>query len=285
MAPTKQVNQSDPKPYRPRLAEKPTVIIPANQSEPTAALTLTLNNQVIRDRGEMLSLTDMWKAAGGDEAKRPANWARKDGASFIDHMKDVLNVPHGHILSGERGRTGQTFAHWQIALAYAKYLSPAFHAACNVVIRERMEGRAAPVASLPAQLEEYVRRTDGIARMLSRKVTEIEQALPALRSEFLTALLESDPRVVATTYKPALTVLTERGVPPKGRRGFSQRVSNRLRRFSLDRQFPMRSSHETGRWLFHVDAIADWMAIEGDALIRDHIDKVTGQGRLKLVKS
>jgi hypothetical protein len=89
---------------------------------------------------------------------------------------------------------------------------------------------------------------------------------------------------MATTFKPALTVLEERNVPTKGRRGFSQRVSNRLRRYSLDRQFPMRSSHETGRWLFHVEAIAGWIALEGDAMIRDHIDKVAGQGRLRLVR-
>ncbi len=83
----------------------------------------------------------MWKAAGADEAKRPANWARKDGAEFIVYMEAVLNVPLGHIISGTRGRAGSTYAHWQIALAYAKYPSPEFHAACNVAIRERMEGR------------------------------------------------------------------------------------------------------------------------------------------------
>lgn len=132
---------------------------------------------------------------------------------------------------------------------------------------------------------DLLRRTDGIVRMLSHKVTEIEKALPALRAELLTALIESDPRVVATTFKPALDVLEERGVPARGRRGFSQRVSSRLRRYSLDRQIPMRASHETKRWLFHVDAIAGWVALEGDAMIRDHIDKVTGQGRLHLVRA
>lgn len=108
---------------------------------------LTYSGHVIRDRDEMLSLTDMWKAAGSDQARRPANWARKDGAAFIDHMQTALNVPVGHIMSTGRGRGGSTFAHWQIALAYAKYLSPDFHMWCNKVVRERMEGRAvAPVS-------------------------------------------------------------------------------------------------------------------------------------------
>jgi hypothetical protein len=96
---------------------------------------------MINERGEMLSLTDMWVASGSDEAKRPANWRRKEGADFIAHVAEVLNVPEGHIIRGSRGKGGATWAHWQIAMAYAKYLSPEFHMACNVIVRAHMEGR------------------------------------------------------------------------------------------------------------------------------------------------
>jgi hypothetical protein len=154
-----------------------------------------------------------------------------------------------------------------------------------MLIRTFVSYRRGQIGGLDERGLELLQRTDGIARMLSHKVTEIEKALPALRAELLTALIESDPRVVATTFKPALDVLEERGVPARGRRGFSQRVSSRLRRYSVDRQIPMRASHETKRWLFHADAIAGWMALEGDAMIRDHIDKVNGQGRLHLVRA
>ncbi len=40
-----------------------------------------------------------------------------------------------------------TWAHWQIGLAYAKYLSPAFHAWCNEVVRGHMEGDLRPAAA------------------------------------------------------------------------------------------------------------------------------------------
>nr|WP_312295950.1 KilA-N domain-containing protein [Brevundimonas diminuta] len=134
------------KAYKPKTVRPPTIIVPANDTlQPQAALTLTLNGQAIRDKGEMLSLTDMWKAAGEDPSKRPYEWSRYEGAEFIRHMEAVLNTGSA-LIDAKRGGSGpnrgQTFAHWQIALAYAKYLSPAFHAACNVVIRERMEGRA-----------------------------------------------------------------------------------------------------------------------------------------------
>jgi len=141
----------------------------------TSLTRLVYNGEVIRDRNEMLSLTDMWRAAGGDEARRPANWARKEGAEFIAFLADADNVPVGHIIKSERGRNGATFAHWQIALAYAKYLSPEFHMWCNTVVRERMEG--APQAGVPATMLEEVTRSFGILRQLIHKVTVIEKQI------------------------------------------------------------------------------------------------------------
>lgn len=92
---------------------------------------------MIRDRNEMLSLTDMWKAHGGDLARQPSNWlASAEAKNFIE----VLNPGNSGIIT-KRGKNGGTYAHWQIAMAYAKYLSPEFHMWCNEVVRERMEGR------------------------------------------------------------------------------------------------------------------------------------------------
>lgn len=281
-----QPKATEPRAFTHKSGQQPTILTPANDP-PSAALTLTLNGQAIRDRGEMLSLTDMWKAAGSDPSKRPVDWARKEGSSFIEYMKAVLEVPHGHFQTtkGGRGVGGSTFAHWQIAIAYAKYLSNEFHAACNVVIRERMEGRL-PVASLPANIAEVIERNFGISRMLAHKVKVMEDALVQTRADFMTALIETDPRVAAVGFKPSLEVLKDHDVPSKGRRGFSQKVSNRLRRFSLVHKHPMRESHETGRWLFHVDAIAAWLEAEGQVMIRNQKAKLAGDGELfRLVKS
>ncbi|MEN6631786.1 MAG: KilA-N domain-containing protein, partial [Candidatus Polarisedimenticolia bacterium] len=54
-----------------------------------ASKALVYNGAVIRDRNEMLSLTDMWKAQGADPARQPANWlASADAKRFIE----TLNV-------------------------------------------------------------------------------------------------------------------------------------------------------------------------------------------------
>ncbi len=126
--------------------------------------TLVYQGTEIHERGEMLSLTDMWRASGSPKNKDPRQWVRKEGAEFIKEFRDrFLNVPEGHILEARVGRNGGTFAHWQIALAYAKYLSPQFHIWCNEVVRAHMEGTPAPIRPSPpagpvvtmSQMREY----------------------------------------------------------------------------------------------------------------------------------
>lgn len=109
--------------------------------------SLIYNGLAIRDRDQMLCLTDMWKAAGAGEAQRPANWFQQAGVEqFCQYVAASQNVAIDYIIQAERGRNGGTWAHWQVGMAYAQYLSPAFHAWCNSVVRQHMEGRLAPTA-------------------------------------------------------------------------------------------------------------------------------------------
>lgn len=107
---------------------------------------LVYNGITITSKTDMLSLTDMWKAAGEENSKRPSDWARKEGDAFIEAVSISLNMPVEHIMKTQRGKGGSTFAHWQIGLAYAKYLDHNFHMWCNQVVRDRMEGRATAMA-------------------------------------------------------------------------------------------------------------------------------------------
>lgn len=104
----------------------------------------------IRERGEMLNLTDMWKAMECNPSQRPVEWLRlPDTCRFVEAL--VEKVGNSHLFQIGRGRNGATYAHWQIGLAYAKYLSPEFHMWCNEVVRAHMERKAleppAPKAS------------------------------------------------------------------------------------------------------------------------------------------
>lgn len=127
---------------------------------PTPSTALVYAGTPIAERHEMLSLTDMWTAArlkhvedGGDPAafehRRPDDW-KKDAANraFLDQVARTLNARPEGIWVGKRGIGGGTFAHWQVALGYAKWISPEFHMWCNTVVRAHMEGVAgtAPTA-------------------------------------------------------------------------------------------------------------------------------------------
>lgn len=66
----------------------------------------------------------------------PGDWARESGADFIDFVAENLHTRKTGIYKSSKARAdrgGGTFAHWQIALAYAKYLSPELHMQVNEV--------------------------------------------------------------------------------------------------------------------------------------------------------
>ena len=111
-----------------------------------AGTALTIGPHAVRRDGDMWCLTDLWRAAGAPNGVRPSNWLRKEGEGFASFLRDSLDVPQGHIVKTRRiagaAPGGETWAHWQLALAYAKALSPEFHARVNDVYGGR-KGRAA----------------------------------------------------------------------------------------------------------------------------------------------
>lgn len=291
MVDPKRVKREETKTYQHR-AEPGVTQAAANELVP-----LQFNGVGIHERGEMLSLTDMWRAAGGGDAKRPANWARKEGSNFIEHMESVLNVPHGHIITGARGRTGQTFGHWQVALAYAKYLSPEFHVACNVVIRDHMEARTNPViatsmilAKLDA-LDERVARIDGMGRMTVHKVTGIqnEVALSTRLDETVNLLVERKFAELQMAIVPDLTageVIEMAGLTDmKGLRRLSRWVSDRLRIIHAEKGVAVRRA-KLGRsraYVFDERVCRDWLLDGGKEAILMRAQEMRGQGILRLV--
>lgn len=99
---------------------------------------ITIGGQPLKTNpAGLISLTDMFKAAaaqGWAEGKQsPYEWSRREGEQFIGFVTENLNTSQCRIYKATKGKNGGTFAHWQIALAYAKYLSPALHMQVNEV--------------------------------------------------------------------------------------------------------------------------------------------------------
>lgn len=127
-------------------------------------------SQIRTNEAGLVSLTDIYAAAereGMADGKRdPRRWKLQDGAQFIEFATATLNVPLRDIYRATKGKGGGTFAHWQIALAYAKYLSPQLHMQVNevyarfkagdVTLAEEIADRASP-----ADQERHARRMAG----------------------------------------------------------------------------------------------------------------------------
>ena len=124
---------------------------------------LSFNGTEIKDRDDMLCLTDMWKAAGSPKKRSSSDWrALPQTSDFIATIKQNTGKSgiSNPLIETRRGRGGGTWAHWQIGMAYAKYLSPEFHAWCNEVVKAYMEGAVPPS---PKDTKWLVAREDSIA--------------------------------------------------------------------------------------------------------------------------
>src|SRR6218665_2949264 len=99
----------------------------------------------------------------------------------------VFKPENSWFIEKKKGKGGGTWAHWQVGMAYAKYLDPNFHMWCNTQVRAVMEGKVA--AAIPDDVLELIRRTDGIAKMLAHKVTEIEKAMPIIAGQMADAMI------------------------------------------------------------------------------------------------
>jgi hypothetical protein len=106
---------------------------------------LNFNGTQIRtDEHERINMTDLWKSTDRGLSQNPNNWTRFEGSEFIKAVAKKLNTSVARILETKHGRAGGTYAHKQIALAYAKYLSHDLHMYVNQVFFERLEEETNP---------------------------------------------------------------------------------------------------------------------------------------------
>jgi hypothetical protein len=114
-------------------------------------LVLIYNGREVERRGDMLNLTSMWRSSGEEANKRPVDWLRSSQAREFMAFLEGVGISHCLERAPGNPRTGDggtTWAHWQVGMAYAKYLSPEFHAWCNQVVRARMEQLIKPALGL-----------------------------------------------------------------------------------------------------------------------------------------
>ncbi len=101
--------------------------------------------QVRTDKDGNICLNDLHKAAGSESSKTPYRWQEIDSTkAFINAACKFLNNARSVIIKSKRGKGGGTYAHKQVALEYAQYLSPELGVAVNQVFFERIEEEKNP---------------------------------------------------------------------------------------------------------------------------------------------
>jgi hypothetical protein len=116
--------------------------------------------EVAFDEQHFLDVTQMWRAAGSPPGKEFETWRRSAGASFIADLAKALKVGQACLTRTVLGPSpeGGSWAHWQIALAYASDLSPEFHIFINEAFREWAQEAADPGLKVERGIEGYRRR-------------------------------------------------------------------------------------------------------------------------------
>ncbi len=149
------------------------------KSSKSTKFELVYKDKSIRQDGDFICLTDLWNASEKPSGKRdPSHWKDESGQNFIDSVAKNLNVRSVTIYKSTRGRYGASWGHWQIALAYAKYLSPELHMHVNEIYMRYQTGDIALADEVvdkmtPEQQELHAARTLGkVARNFLTKTLE-----------------------------------------------------------------------------------------------------------------
>jgi|SRR3972149_253319 len=134
-------------------------MLPQKFNQKEIAISYRGHNFLLKiSHGQEVNLTDLWKAVGAPKGKETWNWLEQDGTrQFVEVFCDSLNLPQKEVLRTARGKGGGTWAHWQIALAYAKYLSPKLHLAVNQVFKERLEEERDPELGVARARERQIK--------------------------------------------------------------------------------------------------------------------------------
>lgn len=105
--------------------------------------------------GNMVSLNTIFEISGSPKNQDPSQWVRLEKTKKII---ESINMGKTHILKTKRGVGGGTWAHWQLALSYAQYLSPELHLAVNQVFKERLEETIDPELGINRSRERAIKK-------------------------------------------------------------------------------------------------------------------------------
>lgn len=278
MATRKKVHSpTTAKPFDHRAANAPTVLISANDTAPTPTAALTLSPS-----GANLTVSSL-------EIAELTGKAHKNVVRDIRVMLTGLKSEPSGFEATYRDASGRMVACFNLPKRESLILASGYSVELRAKIIDRwaeLEAeRTLPLVSLPGDLVEEIHRILGINKMLSHKVTVIEQGMTQMREQYVSAMIALDPRVAALAYISVNEILDkEWRVPSKGRRSIQRKVLNRIKDHCATGEMKGTRAAYSGTWIFPRQEAIDFVREHCGSMIREHLDKVGRQGVLKLVQ-
>lgn len=95
--------------------------------------------------GKMISLTQLWKMMGSPSNQDVAQWKRlPETEKLVVQIAKEYNMGKSHVMKSKRGKGGETFAHYKLAIEYAGYLSVELRSLFLGWIKDRIEEESNP---------------------------------------------------------------------------------------------------------------------------------------------
>jgi hypothetical protein len=119
---------------------------------------------------EKVSLTDLWRAAGSPENKEPYEWLRTEHAKALIAELEADTGKNRIVKTAKGGKVGGggTWAHRDLAVSYAGYLSPKLQIFVNRVFLERLQEDKNPDLIGQRFIDTYKRKGFSDARIALR---------------------------------------------------------------------------------------------------------------------
>lgn len=179
---------------------------------------------IVGDEQGLINLTNIWKSKGSDESKAPAEWRRsKQAEEFLSALSRNVNMGISTLWKSRRGKgIAGTWAHWQAALAYAKWLDPTFHQNVNAAFVEWAREARDPELKINRALdrwkqlgrdEEWIaRRLKGVTQRRSMCATLADHNCQGRRAYSVITNIGN----LACVGKTAKEFLASKGLPESG---------------------------------------------------------------------
>ncbi|MDA3979011.1 KilA-N domain-containing protein [Gallibacterium sp. AGMB14963] len=160
---------------------------------------LSILKTSIRTLDNLYSLTDLHKASGGDEKHKPVLFLRLDQTKDLisEIQNDKVQICTLPVKTVRGGRNPSTYACKELVIAYAAWISPAFHLVVLRAFLNQIESKqkqiALPEPQKPKTIEIDTDVLDALLTYCKLAKQHGEQLKPAMRT--LYSALGLDPYI------------------------------------------------------------------------------------------